>query len=470
MIGPVPLEGSDESSHDSPPYSVTIGDTKIYGGLITYGHELHPARICRVLNGCIRNDGTVVLPAWTRRYDEMLSFHCGIHKLEFSLGDTEEPPTLRNLDLFGAAPAPVPIPAFLTEFAPQLVSLDMLAGDRELSMSCHSRVGRTCDAFPILQTRIRPAVLVDPMIQKQGKKTSWIKQFLTLIPTARFAHTVHRIPLKVRPEDDSDNVQCFRSIVLTRTPRTKFSINPETLRELRIFSKQNVSKTPKLMSERMIDNDCHVHVMFANRKKVKNSTEPLPPGYITNIGSVREEIYSRAKKFPGLSVKVSAVTLDAKRLKFQMDAMKKADMLVAGTGPALSNMIFLRTNSTVIELMPFGYYPKTYETLARYFSDVTYDSYIAHPDQKTFVDCLAKAVPTGSENAMMADAVIKRYKRAAAKYRQSDSTHTYTLHNLGRGFDFVEPCAERQRLNSNPEHFATAIIRNARLKCGIDLA
>eukprot|EP00171_Calliarthron_tuberculosum_P018310 IDg18310t1 len=67
---------------NSPPFFVKVGSIRFYGGLLTFGHELHPARICRVLNACIRNDGTVVLPAWMRRYDETLSFDCGIRRLE----------------------------------------------------------------------------------------------------------------------------------------------------------------------------------------------------------------------------------------------------------------------------------------------------------------------------------------------------------------------------------------------------
>lgn len=461
----------EEESPDSPPYAVQVGSTKFYGGLVTFGHELHPARICRVLNACVRNDGTVVLPAWTRRYDEMLSFHCGIHKLEFSLEDTEAPPTLRNQDLFGSEPAPVAVHKFITDFAPQLVALDMLSGERSLSKTCHSRIGRSCDSFPLLNAKIRPAVFVHPEIQKQARKTSWIQQFMSLIPTDNYAHKIRRIPQEYRADENSESVQCFRSIVLTRSPRTKFAINPETLRALKIFEKNGVNKIPKTARERVKGKGCNVNVMFVNRKKMpRHSTELGVEGYITNIGHLRKEIKKRVQKFKGLAVKINAVTLDGKRLKFQIDAMQKADILVAGSGPALANMIFLRSNSTVMELMPFGYYPKTYENMARYVADVKYDSYIAHPDQKTFLYCLSRVAPRGSGNFTAAERVITRYKRAASKYRRSDSTHSYTLHNLAPELNFVSPCATVQRLNTTAEHFATAIVRNARLQCGIGLA
>lgn len=455
------------------PFSMSSGNVKFYGGLLTFGHELHPARICRVLNACIRSDGTVVLPAWMRRYDEMLSFDCGIKRLEFSLTDTNPPPPLHNLDLFGSEVPPPELHLFLEHFAPQLVALDMLGGERDLTQACHSRMGKGCFGFP-LETSIRPAVLIHPDIDAQGAKTSWIKQFLRLIPVENYKHRVRSLSRnELFSMQSDDEVQCFRSAVLTRSPRTKYSINPEMLRDLTLFKRANITKTPNQVWRMTTRKKCFINIMFINRKKpLANATLPGVVGFIPNIWRLRREIKARALRFKrqGLRVNVSAVSLDNKRLRYQINAMQKSDIVISGSTGHLANMLFLKENSTIIELMSFGYYPKHYEKMARYTaSGIYYDQYIAHPDYKWFKNCINTVVPIGSANFTKAKRVLRRFKKVANNFLISDNTHSYTLHNLKKDLDFAKPCARAQRLNSNATLFATAIIRHARLRCGIAL-
>ena len=473
------LEIGDELDlkKNAEAFAISTGSVRFYGGLLTFGHELHPARICRVLNACIRNDGTVVLPSWMRRYDEMLSFDCGIRKLEFSLTDTNPPPPLHNLDLFGSEVPPSELHGFVASFAPQLVALDLIAGERDLTQQCHSRLGKGCFGFP-LESSIRPAVLIHPEIKSQSARSSWIKQFIELIPVENYKHKVRMLSQnELFSMQSEDEVQCFRSAILTRSPRTKYSINPDMLRELSIFKRNNISKSARVVRTKIRASErfkkCRINIMFINRKKPTiNGTLPQAVGFIPNIWRLRKEIKSRAIKFKnqGLRVNVSALTLDNKRLRYQMNAMQKSDIVISGSTGYLANMLFMRENSTIIELMAFGYYPKYYEKLARFTANVRYDSYIAHPDVKGFRNCIKAIVPENHANHTKAMRVVRRFKRVANNYLISDNTHSYTLHNLRRDLDFVKPCARSQRLNSNATLFATQIIHHARTRCGISLA
>lgn len=473
------LEVGDElePKKNAEPFAMSTGTIRFFGGLLTFGHELHPARICRVLNACIRNDGTVVLPSWMRRYDEMLSFDCGIRKLEFSLTDTNPPPPLHNLDLFGSEVPPPELHGFITHFAPQLVALDLLAGERDLTQQCHSRLGKSCFGFP-LESTIRPAVLIHPEIEIQSSRTSWIKQFIRLIPVENYKHKVRMLSQnELFSMQSEDEVQCFRSAVLTRSPRTKYSINPDMLRDLSIFKRNNILKPARETHTRIHATErfkkCRINIMFINRKKPSASgTLPQAVGFIPNIWRLRKEIKSRASKFKnqGLRVNVSALTLDNKRLRYQMNAMQKSDIVISGSTGYLANMLFMRENSTIIELMSFGYYPKYYEKMARFTANIRYDSYIAHPDVKGFRNCIKAIVPETHANFTKAMRVVRRFKKVADNYLISDNTHSYTLHNLRRDLDFVKPCARSQRLNSNATLFATQIVHHARVRCGISLA
>lgn len=469
----VDSENNDQMQGRVPPFYMSAGRVKFYGGLLTFGHELHPARICRVLNACVRNDGTLVLPAWMRRYDEMLSFDCGIRRLEFSLTDTNPPPPLHNIDLFGSEIPPSELNKFLEHFMPQLVALDLLSGERDLAQGCHSRLGKGCFGFP-LESTIRPALLINPAHESRNWQTSWVQSLIHMIPVENYKHRVRILTQgELFSMQSDDEVQCFRSAILTRSPRTKYSINPDMLRDLSIFKRNNFTKLPRIVrppSEKR--KKCHINVMFLNRRKPQpNDTLPLAAGFIPNIWRLRREIKRRVKKFAkfGLRMNISAVTLDKKMIRYQINAMQKSDILISGTTDYMSNMLFMRENSTIIELMAFGYYPRSYEKLARFTANVRYDQYIAHPDLKGFRKCMNVTAPPGSANFTLAKKVLKRFQKVAANYLISDNTHSYTLHNLPTKLDFVVPCARSQRLNSNATLFATAIVRHARLRCGIKL-
>eukprot|EP00171_Calliarthron_tuberculosum_P006597 IDg6597t1 len=235
-----------------------------------------------------------------------------------------------------------------------------------------------------------------------------------------------------------DEVQCFRSAVLTRSPRTKFSINPEMLRVLRLFRSNSIVKLPRQVRSAGANPTCEVNIMFVNRKKPEG-WHPNVPGFISNIWRLRREIKRRASKFRdlGLRVRINAVTLDNKRLRYQIDAMQKSDIVVAGSSPYLANMIFLRENSTVIEVMPFGFYPKAFEIwlAIRLMCDTTLILRI-QMSARSEVACIA----------------LRHEELPTFQRRQ---------------LDFVRPCATFQRLNSNATMFATTIIHHARLQCGI---
>lgn len=453
------------------PFAVNISTARFFGGLITYSHELHPARICRVMNACVRQDGTLVLPAWMRRHDEMLSFDCGVMKLDFSQPDTRPPPPLRNLDLFGTDTSPNDVSSFLNHFMPQLVSLDMLSGERHLSRTCHTRRGRGCQDLMVLAEELRPAIALESEVS--GRRTTglaWIQQFVGLIPTERYAHSVRILNTSGIPFYNDDSLhQCFRSVVVTRGPRSKYAINSDLLQDLQVFKKNGLLKTPRNVREAhpgsffIGSGVCSLNVTVASNYRIWNETTS---GQIPGIDEISAAIREHVNSVAGLVLNVQKLDTSVQPSEIQRNAMQTTDILVAGHGSVLANMIFLRTNSTVVELMPFGYYPKTYEKLALYLADVRYDRYIAYPDLQGFARCVDNAHSDKAESAEL----VQQFQKAASRYKTMGSTHSLLFHKMGTSPRYAQDCARMQRLEVAPKRLAALVSRLAKARCGIPMA
>ncbi|CAN8074839.1 unnamed protein product [Agarophyton chilense] len=457
---------------DRGPFSVHIEDQKFYGGLITYIHHLHPARICRVLNPCIRHDGVLVLPKWMQRHDNLLNFHCGQKKLEFSADNTSPPASMNDLDLIGLSLPRPSIPDFVRDFLPNAIVFDLIYGDRDARTSCHSRKGSSCESFPSLNESLNTAIFLPPRLEALEQKHSWVREFVKLMkpPNAgRQAKVLYNYP----DADEDNGMKCFRSAFFTRGPFSKYHIMSDHLQELNFLKSHGISKKARHFQQSAEHGStnsasCQLNITISNRKLNDDDPKQLIGRYITNIPNIRTEIVKQADRVPGLNVHVAAITLEGKSLWWQINAMQKTDIWVAGHGPLLTNMLFMRQNSTAIEIQPFTYYPQVYERIAQHLAHVNYDRYIANPDEEAFEKCINQVYQSGHSSYNEVRTLHDRYLRAAKKFFQSDSTHSLVLHTLeGRGLDYVRACARMQRLTTNGRNFAIAIVRQARIRCGL---
>lgn len=462
---------SETSGKELKPFLTRIGNESFYGGLVTYSHARHPARVCRVMNACVRPDGTLVLPEWLKRHDVTLNFHCGHRKLEFSLPDTSPPPSLKPYDLVGLEWPRPSMPDFIRDFMPNAIVFDLVYGDRQVKKSCHSRTGTGCDAFPALAQGFRPSVLLHPRLKVLDEKMSWVRQFIKLMkPPDTGKHA--KIEYSKGPEDADSQLQCYRSALFTRGPYNKNVIAKDHLRDIHFLHLNGIGKkAQKVLSKSTrkgrVRKICNLNVTISNRKLVDGARNRLIGRYIVNIPQLRQAIVKQAKRVPRLRIKVATMTLEGRTLWWQINAMQKTDIWIAGQGSLLTNMLFLRENSTVMEIQPFTYYPTGYEMMAKHLAHVNYDRYIADPDLEGFKACILQMYPKTHSSHKEALEMLDKFSKAGDKYAQSDSTHSLVLHNFkSSSLHHVKMCAQMQRLDTNAKNLAVAVVRHARLRCG----
>lgn len=464
---PSPSRSVKVSSKKALRFFTEIDSQKIYGGLVTYSHAMHPARICRIMNACVRSGSTLVLPKWMKRYDSIISFHCGHQKLEFSLEDTSPPVPLEPDDLIGIHVSQPSMPDFIRDFMSNVIVFDFFYGNHEVTKTCHSRKGKDCDIFPVLAQDFRPLVYLHPRLEEMTEKRSWVRQFVKLMKPPETGKQAKIRFVEGNPEND-ESVQCYRSALFTRGPYNKNFVAKDHFRNMHFFRFHEIEKEPqKIRSESRVDQQtCKINITISNRKLIDESRRRLVGRYIMNIPELRKAILSQAKRVPGLRVQVSTMALESRSLRWQINAMQKTDIWVAGHGSLLTNMIFLRENSTVMEIQPFGFYPPSYEKMADHLAHVSYDRYIAHPDEEGFKACMLHFYPRHHKYHGEALRFLEKFSGAAAKYAQSDSTHSFVLTNFrDASLRHVRRCALMQRIDTNAENLAIAIVRHARLRC-----
>lgn len=463
---------TSEADGGFKPFSVQIEDKRFYGGLVTYSHDQHPARICRLMNACVRTDGTLVLPEWLKRHDNTLSFHCGHSKLEFSLPDTSPPPSLQRYDLIGLTCPRPSMPHFLHDFMLSAVIFDLVHGGRQVTKSCHSRKGRECDSFPGLIQDFRPFVMLHQRLRALDEKRSWVRQFIKLMKPPKSVMQA-RVQYCALSSSATEEMQCYRSAFFTRGPYNKNTIPRDHLRNIQFLQSNDIDKRarPVMRAYKLNGKEkkrCHLNVTISNRQLIDGARNRLIGRYVMKIPDLRKAISRQATRISGLRIKVATMTLEGKSLWWQINAMQKTDIWVAGLGSLLTNMVFLRENSTVIELQPFAYYPREYEDMARYLAHVNYERYIAHPDVVAFKTCIHQLYPKGHNAHHKAMGILEKYIMATEKYAKSDSTHSYVISKLNdTAIRNAKTCAQMQRLDTNAKKLAIAVVRHARLRCGL---
>eukprot|EP01147_Barroeca_monosierra_P007705 gene7705-9912_t len=138
--------------------------------------------------------------------------------------------------------------------------------------------------------------------------------------------------------------------------------------------------------------------------------------------------------------------LDGLTLKDQIALFNVADVVISPHGAANSNWIFMRRNTLVIEIFPFGFQPPQYESLARVLG-LNYDYAIASPDTTTFKTCVENSTLPSTSTERVLHRWMHAIKGADERLKSSinDIITDVDPHELARS----RICARDQQLHVN---------------------
>lgn len=461
-------------------FGVTINDATFYGGIEIKTHEDVPESVCRLINPCIGWDGSILLQRWLERHDEVLKYQCRAQSVSFTMPDSEPPKDIKMIDLFGTKPMQYHMPNFLNDFLPGLVAIDLLFNrqGRAVSRSCLSRAGRQCSVFDDADIEVKKAaVVVDPRIRLVGEKNSWVHQLVRLAAPKSTSRIAPLYWSDLFPEGAASKPVCFRSATIA-VPYER-ALQPSFVESLAMYAENGIQKQARTLdgptrTARSGDDDsgavpespCSLNVTFLTRKIPDGQKDRLMARDIVNYPAVRKELTLMAERDGRVQLHVSDIKLEGRSLRWQINAMQKTDVLVAGHGAFLSNMIFLRSKSSVLEIQPFAYYPDIYERIASRYANVDYNTFVANPDKEAFSACMKHYFKPTNPKYEKAQKLVARFQSAAADYSRSPkNTHSLTIHNLDSSMSKVRLCAELQRLDTDPVRLAESIFAQAKATC-----
>ena len=459
------INESEMSSEENPsPFYVNIGGQRFYGGIIEMNHALYPASVCRVLNACIRKDNVLVLPKWMRRHERMLANRCGQLEVEFSLPDDKPPPEPLQKDLLGLTQLRPSTSQFIADFLPNAVMLEFIRGVRDTNIACHSRKGQGCEEMEDFQTITNPVIQIHPRLRDIPEEKSWVKQFVKLMSLPNGQGIKYYFPGDhLSSEED---MTCFQSAMFTRKARNTEHVSSQLARDMFFFERNGIKKKSENIDDDIdYEQKCGVNITITNRLPSESSSI-IRARYIPNIPMLRKAVRNMSRQFPNIDIHIATLTMEGKSLQWQINAMEKTDVWVAGHGPLLTDMIFLREKSFIVEIQPFSYYPPEYEKMAEQIANVRYARYIADPDLPAFRACVLHMYPKTHFLFKKSRQILESYRQAAIRYSESGNTHSLLLHVLEDAkFYDMKSCARIQRLRANPADLAKTILRLAQLHC-----
>lgn len=350
--------------------------------------------VCRFHNACITLNGTLLLHPNLQTFLINMS-HC-TNDIEFMKSPNEfiSSSISSNFDLLGNKFPHYHIPHFVFDFLPSLIAYDVFTDkpDERVERNCIAPTSSdvchgNLDLLPA--SILRLAHFVNEKDMKK-KISSWVPQFLTMFSDDWYFYSRHDWFFK-----ENITTRCFKSIIRFKHDNVDLhSLNWYRKTKIRHYIKERQAqteykrKTMTIFSKKI----CSFKILIIDRKSCSGR----------NIGNVEKlsdliskTIYNKSRNIVPI---ISQVNMEDLNFHNQVQEVQSADFIIGSHGAGLSNLIFARPRTPVLEIYPFLYYPRYFRHLSNMFN-LTYKGIIAKPDTQAFMTCTHKvSLQLGSPN------------------------------------------------------------------------
>lgn len=502
----------------------------------TYWNNLTPESahygICRLYKVCRNSDSTLLLPAWLENYRTILRQHCGFSRAKFIpnvefdtmytkiLNDSDgfhgfnhilattglkTPSNMEmNLDLIGTRVYRAQEQHFVTDlFHDAIHSIDAVLNYRESNDSPFRRecvyrppnaIGAEvvkCENDSPYTPALRPVFVMNNLIKKRNKATRFIRGLVSMIPP-RAQDDTRMVFTADLSQTGKNNATCFRSILLTHDVYPPQSVLHET--EHNAFYEHNMLKRDSIINKvrsrrdksfRSPDNICHIQMTVLQPRKADEKFRQL--GKIDNEDQVLEEAVRVADAVAakhglnGMELHIKMLLHNTVNIAQAARIIQQSEVVLGGNSPAMTNIMFARPQTAIVEIQSFGYSTGPYRSFARALN-LTYTSVMARPDVSTFEKCVMDKYDRNWGSDVQKDEMEARRNGLLRIFRDAaDSfdgvTSAIDLTSLlkqdgskRRGYIPLERvCARQQQLAVNEEMVGRIVSEQAATICEMKL-
>lgn len=418
---------------------------------------------CVLPQACIDSGRTLYLPKELSNHQRRLRQTCKLPHVKFY--DADHPKesfdikSYMKLNLLGIHRSRWHMPHFYQDFEGSFIALDTVFGNSEHKrIECYSgasRNGTNCGSSVIFgENPASHAILLSPRIKKTGGN-SWIHQFLAHIATPQK-------PLFLYSDDDlflrpnGTRRLCFKSV----TVGTISFVSSAIFRNHRMFGLHSLNN--EFPIQMLHGEKCILNITVITREESGEG----PKGFygarsITNIEELKKAIKKKARG-KGVNPSLVVSSLSNKTFAEQIALMQRSHVLISVHGAELTNQIFVRSNSIVIEIFPFRYVPDIFAN-QRFRAGIRSYSTVAEGDPETFSKCLLSYNPPGSDTHDDALAVIKKFRGQALAYMSKDLNSAY--HFPDSFPPMARVCYRTQKLHVDSNAIAQIAFRHSEDIC-----
>lgn len=286
--------------------------------------------VCRVFNGCLEADGTMVLRDSLKDSRARLRA-CGMMKVKF---ESEVPNESNGKDFFTNV-LRYHMPHLVTDILSLSYAMSVVRGEYLLDDRVSQRT-----------KNLKPVVVGQDRIRSMSPG-AWTLKMLAKLPYQTRVKTKGELFMSQLPPSTVQRI-CFRSIV-TFDPQIYWQVNPSRfLYENSLFS-QNKLWTRNPRRRGPPGSLCSPVVTVLNR----------PPGdqrTLSNVGEIEKSFEQLRGTQEYSEVAGAALRIEYMNSSFhqQMRIVQHADVILASHGAALANLLFSRVQTPVIEVFPFS--------------------------------------------------------------------------------------------------------------------
>lgn len=422
--------------------------------------------VCRVHNACFGRDGAVLLYQDAAKY--MHGCSIGKRGVFTSPEEYQTSDKTAHSHLLRTRSARQHIPHFLFDILPVIMSSEMVWPSKiyeSRRTACDSPVdnGTACGQLKThfkrpLSRRFGADVLLAYNAEKHVNVSDWIATFTKLLPGRP-----RLLSRRALFNNSKQKSVCFSSIILHPYMRLERTSKDWFSESNRLYSNNRLLRSPPKMSDivKTVQNNgdpietCSIQAVIADR----NFTSRRHILNVQDVQSVLSNIRS-TKSGLNVTVNVTVVYFENKSFAGQISAMQTADVIVGAHGAGLSNIIFARMRTPLIEIFPQFYYVSVFEKLS-VILNMTYSSVVAEPDTVSFAECVENYFEMGRVNASFHLNAKKiwneRIKIITAKRNERPALPVLPM----PGGYYLRQCARNQQLVVNisdmKEHVSNAI-------------
>lgn len=420
-------------------------------------HTLENYLICRLKHACLDKNGTLFLHSDLRASNSIIR-KCSIKNFKFysanQVNNSNDGISQKEtgLNLIGLEPTAYHMPHFLTDVLPAVLAVHSNSISNLSATSTCIPANKTCRLPKLLSLEHKQTALLVSRRVEQMDETSWVKQFSLKVFGG---HQIMLLSYQTMFQIYSQNIICFKSVTTYNKERLRF-IDASWFRRLPFtdFSNQVVRSFPR----RSVKPNCERRIIVINRK-------PEEERNLIDANRLKLLIEQNVNHM-WLKTEVSVVLFHNLSFHMQASLMKTAHVIIGVHGAALSNIVFARQGTVLIEILPFTYYAGPFVDIARSF-ELKYSSIIANPDTQAFQNCLNSYKDKLKDSSILTAGMAFWNKAIRNDHHNNKSINREfnVFYSKGHYSSFLRICARRQRLQTDLITLSAIAIEKAAQTC-----